>query len=165
MRSRCEQPLVLALLPVDPSEIDATYRLLIRGEPGVDGGAELGLAAQACGEGELVELDREALTKPAKRAQLVELGETVETIAGSRALRRDEPVLLEVPEHPCRPARLGRGVSDRQLLHAANLTTCVARLRSLRRRTSPRARTGPSAARCPRSPGWRPRGSSCPRVR
>ena len=48
----------------------------------LDRGPEIGLAAQPGGEGELVELDGEALAQVAERAELVQLAEAVEPVAG-----------------------------------------------------------------------------------
>ncbi len=51
-----EQPLVLALLPVDPGA-----RVVAGGEPGVDFAPQVGLATEAGGEGDLVDPDAVAL--------------------------------------------------------------------------------------------------------
>src|SRR5439155_22181013 len=94
-----QEPLVLALLPVDPGA-------------GVGGGCEpavhrlsqLRLTAQARDERELVELDAKPPPQLTERAQLVQIAEAVDAIAGGSAPRYDEPLPLEVAQHARRPA-------------------------------------------------------------
>src|SRR5262249_52129346 len=115
-----EEPLVLALLPVDPGA-----GVVAGGEPAVDGTPQPGLAPQARGERELVEPDPVGAAKLTEGVQPVQLGEPVDAVAGRRAPRDDQAVLLEVAQHPRRPPRAcGRG-SDGQLLHDPNLITNV----------------------------------------
>src|SRR4051794_16730772 len=112
-----EEPLVLSLLPLDPG---AT---VVGGcEPVVDGGAQLGLAAEPGGEGHLVEVDAEPRAELLQRAQLVQLGQGVDAVPRRRAVRHDEAEVLEIAEHARRPAGLGGGRSDGQRVHAATLS-------------------------------------------
>src|SRR5581483_3832534 len=115
--------LVLSLLPLDPGEVVG------RREPGFDPAAELRLPPQARREGELGELDAEAPTQLPQRAELVQLAQAVEPVARRAAPRQDEPGLLEVAEHPRRPAGLGSGAGHGEAVHDANPITAVLRLR------------------------------------
>src|SRR5436309_8996646 len=99
-----EQRLVLALLPFECCEVDA-------GEPALDGGAKRRLAPEPGREGHVRELEPEALPQVAERAELVQLAEAVEPVAGGRAVGDDERGGLEVPQHARRPAGLPRRLS------------------------------------------------------
>ena len=66
--------------------------------------AQLGLAAQARGERELVEPDAVDAAKLAERCGAGSARQSVDPVARGRAAGDDEPVLLEVPQHPRRPA-------------------------------------------------------------
>ena len=103
---------MLALLPLDPASASSAAA----SQPST-ARAQLGLAAQPRGEGDVVELDAEAAPELAQRAQLVQLAQAVDAVAGGRARRDDEPGLLEVAEHPRRPAGVLRGVADVERIH------------------------------------------------
>src|SRR5882757_3011914 len=115
-RSCGKEPLMLALLPVDPGTAVVAGR-----EPAVDRPAELGLARQARGERELVETDSVDISKLSKATEPVQLRKTVDPVPGGSPPGDDEPVLLQIPEHPRRPAAPLRGLSNSQCLHAPNL--------------------------------------------
>src|SRR3954468_20809873 len=118
-RSRGEEPLVLALLPFDPGA-----RVVGGGEPAVDRALRLRLAPRPAGERDICEVDCERRAQVAQRPQAVQLREPVRAVAAARALRDDQAVLLEVAQHPGRPARLAGGGADGEwLVHVANLTT------------------------------------------
>src|SRR6476646_5072343 len=87
-----EKSFVLALLPFHPG------RVFDVGEPTVDRGAELGLPSQTRGEGEIADPEAEAAPQLCERAELVQLAQAVEPVAGGRARREDEPGLLERAE-------------------------------------------------------------------
>src|SRR5206468_5430298 len=106
-----EQPLVLALLPVERVHA-ATV------QPGLELGAELGLAPEPRGERDLAEVDAEAPPQLTQRAQLVQLAETVRPVTGACAFGNDQPCRLEVAKHPRRPAGSSRGISN---AHGATL--------------------------------------------
>src|SRR5205823_6572377 len=95
------------------------------GEPAVDRRAERRLAAQPRGECHVGELDAEAAEQLAERAELVQLAKPVESVPGRRSLRIDELDTLDVAEHARRPARAGRRLSNRQLVHGRNLNTSM----------------------------------------
>src|SRR5262245_44770734 len=116
-----EQPLVLALLPLDP-------RLALRlgaGEPRLDGGAKRAVASQAERERELAELDAVLAPEAGKRVQLVQLEDAVQAVAPARPHGDDEAGALEIAEHPGRPARAGRRFADGEPVHGRNLNTGV----------------------------------------
>src|ERR1700750_998705 len=117
-----QQPLVLALLPLDPGGV------VHPGQPAVDGRTELGLAAQTDGEGEVA--DAEAETRPdlGEGAKLVQLAQAVPAVAAGAARGDDEAGLLEIAEHARRPARAGGGVADVERVHRQNPNTVVSRL-------------------------------------
>src|SRR5262245_52847362 len=116
VESSCgEQPLVLALLPVE--RVDAAPV-----QPRRDGGSQVGLAPQACCERDVVDADREALPELPQGAELVQLPQPVGAIARAGPVRDDEAGVLEVAEHPRRPARVScRGAYT----HRHNLTIVV----------------------------------------
>src|SRR5579884_2916917 len=118
-----QQPLVLALLPLDPTALLLDVR-----EPAVDRRAELGLAAQSRREGDVADPQPEAAAQLGEGAELVELAQPVEAVAGRGARRDDEARLLEVAEHACRPAGAPRGVPHVERVHRRNLNTDVSRL-------------------------------------
>src|SRR3954447_17112036 len=101
-RSGDKQPLVLALLPLDPGAC------VIAGcEPGIDGLSKVGLSAQPTCKRELGELEPEASPQVAKRPQPVQLGQPVEPVTRHGAPGNDEPLTLEIPQHARRPAAFG----------------------------------------------------------
>src|SRR5581483_371545 len=114
-----QQPLVLALLPLDPREVVGPR------EPAVDGPAELGLAPETGGEDDVRDGEVEPAAELGEPAQLVQLAQPVEAVAGRGAPRDDEPEPLEVAEHPRRPAAAPPCLGDRELVHGRNLTTIV----------------------------------------
>src|SRR5918998_327099 len=116
MGSGGQQPLVLALLPVERLDADAV-------EPRVHCSAKRGLAPEPSGERELAEIDGEAPAQHLQRLQLVQLAKSVRAVAAARAGRDDQARAFEVAEHPRRPAGPARGFSDRQPIHGSNLTT------------------------------------------
>src|SRR6185503_12823433 len=85
-----QQPLVLALLPLDPGEVVGA------GEPAVDGLAELGLAPEPRGEDEVGDLEPMRLPQLGERPELVQLAEAVLPVAGRGAAGRDEAEAVEV---------------------------------------------------------------------
>jgi hypothetical protein len=95
-----QKAFVLSLLPLDPGGAG-----LLRlgdgrpGEPGLDRGSKRSIATETECELELGELDAVLSTELGKCIQLVELTNAVAAIAGVAALRDDEPLLLEVPQH------------------------------------------------------------------
>src|ERR1044072_1307372 len=89
-RSGGQEPLVLALLPLDPGACVLAGR-----EPAVDRGPELRVAPQAPREGQLCELDAEARAQVAQRAQPVQLREAVRAVPARGAPGDDEALLLE----------------------------------------------------------------------
>src|SRR5581483_2320110 len=106
-------------LPLDPGD-----GVVARCEPAVDRAPQLRFASEAPCEGQVLEVEPEAAAQVAQGPQPVQLGEAVDPVAGARPRRNDEPVLLEIPEHPRRPAGLGGGGADGQGPgHAADLTT------------------------------------------
>ena len=96
------------------------------GEPAVDRGAELGLAAQPGGERDVVDAEAEAAPQLGERAELVELAQAVLAVAGRGARGDDKAGVLEVAEHPGRPAR-ARAASPTVARPPRNLTTSVSR--------------------------------------
>ena len=94
-----EQPFVLALFPLDPGASSP-------GEPAVDRGPELGLAAEPRGERDVADPEAEARAQLGERAKLVQLAQAVEPVAGGAAPRDDE---AGAPGSGAsgRPARLG----------------------------------------------------------
>src|SRR5207244_11562218 len=82
------------------------------GEPAVDGRAELGLPAQSRGEGDVADPEAEAAPQLGERAELVQLAQAVEPVAGGRARRDYEPGLLEIAEHAGGPAGASGGMTD-----------------------------------------------------
>src|SRR5207245_2497118 len=100
-------------------------RVLDVGEPAVDRGAKLGLAAQPRREGDVADPDAEPAPQLGERAELVQLAQAVETVAGRRPRRDDEPRLLEIAEHPGGPAGAGRGVTDLERIHRLDLNRAV----------------------------------------
>ena len=98
-----------------------------------------------------------------ERAELVQLAQAVEPVARGRARRDDEPGLLEIAEHPGRPAGAGGGVRDVERIHRRDLNKAVSsprpgaarRAGRARPRRRPRRAGGsgcPPAARSPRAP-------------
>src|SRR3954451_17127458 len=114
-----QQPLVLALLPFDPRQV------VCAGEPAVDRRAKLRLPPESRGERDVGDLDAEPAAQLPQRAELVQLPQAVEAVAGVRAPRNDETRVLEVTEHPGRPTSAVRGAGDGQVVHNANLITVV----------------------------------------
>src|SRR2546429_535409 len=90
-----QEPLVFALLPVERRDIGP-------GKPGVDGRAQVGLAPQARGEGQVAQLDAKAAAKLLERPQLVQLEQAVFPVAGRRPARNHEARALEIAQHPWR---------------------------------------------------------------
>src|SRR5205807_3480545 len=101
-----------------------------RGEPRVHRIAEPRLAAEARGKRDLAQLDPEAVSELAQRAELVQLAGTVQSVSGRPAARNDEPAGLEVAEHPRRPAGHPRSLGDGVFVHERNLTTSLSMSRS-----------------------------------
>src|SRR5262245_40978843 len=109
-----EQPLVLALLPVDPGGGSLLgLRDARPGEPRLDRRSERRLAPQPQRELELSELDAEARPELGERVELVQLTDAVPAVARRAPRRDDEPLLLEVPKHARRPTRAAAGLPDR----------------------------------------------------
>ena len=79
--------LLLEAQPVADGDVFGALRLGL--EPGVDGGPQLGVGAQALGEADLAQADVEVLQQLAQRAQALELGGAVEAVArvGARGSR------------------------------------------------------------------------------
>src|SRR5579862_7090194 len=120
---RGQEPLVLALFPVDPRAGVGCGR-----EPAVDGAPELRLPPQSGGERKLVDPEPKDSPELCERTQLVELAEPVGAVARRRPRGNDEPVPLEVAQHARRPAAPIRRLADRECRHPApNLNTSVAR--------------------------------------
>src|SRR5205823_7644365 len=67
--SRCQKPLVLALLPFNPGQIVGAC------EPRVDRPTQLGLAAEPRRERHVRDLEAEAAAEPPERAELVQLAQ------------------------------------------------------------------------------------------
>src|SRR5947208_1167628 len=120
-----EQTFVLALLPVE--RFDLRPR-----EPGVDGGAEARVAAEASGERDVRQFYREAAPKLLKRAQLVQLEHSIQAVAARGAAGDDEAGAFEIAEHPRRPARSGGRIADGYGFHARDLNTSVSRIAGAR---------------------------------
>ena len=76
------------------------------------------VAAQALGEADVAEADVEPRHELAQRPQALQLGGSVQPVAGVRALGLDEPGTLDVAQHPRRPVRRLRSLLDRQGVHA-----------------------------------------------
>ncbi len=114
---------MLSLLPVDP--ILCTD--IRPGQPAFDSGVQRRLAAQSRGEGDVGELDPELTAQPAERAKLIQLTQSVETVARQGSLGDDETSLLEVTKHASRPSGRSRRRSDSQAVHADNLNTKMLR--------------------------------------
>src|SRR5204863_7767957 len=93
-----EEPLVLALLPVE--RIDAAAV-----EPRVERGAEIWLPSQARSEDDVSDLERKPSPQLPQRPELVQLAQVVRAVAGPRPGGDDEPGRLQIAEHPRRPAR------------------------------------------------------------
>ena len=128
IRSGCggpgrEQALVLALLPSDPGRGRAVGCGDVRArEPGLDGAAKVGAAAQSDCEGELVELDAEARAeRPRARGAGSARGCRTAGSPPACGLERRAPRLLG---SGARPAR-ARARSDGERLHGPNPTTAV----------------------------------------
>src|SRR5436190_4086447 len=126
-----QQPLVLTLLPLHPGEL-----VLDVGEPALDRGAELGLPAQPRGEGDVTDPEAEAAPQLGERAELVQLAQAVEPVAGGRARRHDEPGLLEIAEHAGGPAGASGRMGDVKRIHAPTLTKLCQGLRARTREVS-----------------------------
>src|SRR5437763_6067782 len=110
-----EQALVLALLPVEGGQFRAV-------QPGLERRAQIRLAAQPCGEGDVGKLDVVALPQVRERPKLVQVQQVVDPIAAGAAPRHDETRLFEVSEHPRRPARPSRRLAYVHALHGLTLT-------------------------------------------
>src|SRR5471032_2793620 len=109
---------MLSLLPFDPAA-----RVVTDCEPGVDRLPQVRLASQAACEREFGEFDAEAPAQVAERPETVQLGPAVEPVAGFGTSRHDELVLLEVTQHPRRPAAFGCcGADGEKLLHGLTLS-------------------------------------------
>ena len=78
------------------------------------------------GERDVGELDAEAGAQLAQRAELVQLADAVHAVAARPPRGNDESCVLEIAEHPGRPARLPCRRADGQL-HRRNLTTFTSR--------------------------------------
>src|SRR6059058_1094904 len=111
-----EQTLVLSLFPVECRDFCA-------GEPGIDGGAEVGLAAQPRGERDVCQLHLELPPESRERAELVQLQQPVGSVAGLRPPWDDEPGAFEITQHARRPARVCSRLADLDALHLADLNT------------------------------------------
>src|SRR6266536_4711337 len=77
---RGEQPLVLALLPVQRRELGP-------GEPALDGASQLRLAAEPRRERDVRQLDIEPAPQLAERAQLIELEQPIAAVAAGGSAR------------------------------------------------------------------------------
>ena len=86
-------------------------------EPGLRGGAQAVVAAQAQREGEVGEPDVVLGEQLAQGAQALQLGRAVEAVAGLRARGLNEPDALDVAQHARRPARGLRSLVDREGVH------------------------------------------------
>src|SRR4051812_9832737 len=129
-----QQPLVLALLPLHPAA--GCELVLDIGEPAVDRGAELGLPAQPRGKGDVADPEAEAAPQVGERAELVLLAQAVEPVARGRARGDDEPGLLEIAEHPGRPAGTCGRMGDVDRIHIPTLTKLCQSLRARTREVS-----------------------------
>src|SRR5579862_236551 len=109
---RGQEPLVLALFPVDPSTGVARG-----GATALDSAPELGFPSEAGGERQLVDAEPEAPPQLRERAQLVQLAEAVGSVARRRSPWHEKTLALEVAQHPRRPAALPRCLADRQRRH------------------------------------------------
>src|SRR5207244_7039177 len=116
-----QEPLMLALLPIEGGQLGAC-------QPGLHCGPQLRLALEPSCESDVRELHVVAAAELAQGAELVELEEPVQAIAGSAPAGDNEPRAFEVAEHPRRPTRLGRRLADRHSCHGPNLNTSVLRL-------------------------------------
>ena len=113
-----QEPFMLALLPVERVDAAAV-------EPGVERGPQ----RRARGEGASANATSPMSTRKRRRScrsarSWLSSRRPYAAVAGTRALRDDEPGGLEVPQHPRRPARPLRCLSD---AHRQNLTTTVSR--------------------------------------
>src|SRR5262245_2153780 len=116
-----QQPLVLALLPLDPREVVGA------GEPAVDGPAELRLAPEPRREDEVGDLEAEPRAEVGERPELVQLAEPVLPVSLRGPGRDDEAEALQVAEHARRPARARRRLGDLQPVHEPKINTLVSR--------------------------------------
>ena len=90
---------MLALLPFDPVGLARPFGRDGRaGQPALHGGTELGLAAEADDEGDVVELHLVPPPQLSQAAQELELLRPVAPVARRTPLRNDEPGGLEVPD-------------------------------------------------------------------
>src|SRR5689334_21225736 len=116
---------LLEAQPVAGGDVFGALRLGL--EPRVDGGAQVGVDAQALGEAPLAQPDVGLLQQLAQPAQWLEPGRPVEPVAALRARRVEQADALDVAQHARRPARrLGRLV-DGDGVHGPYLTTVVTR--------------------------------------
>src|SRR6266480_1322024 len=116
-----QEPLVLALLPVEGGQ-------LVTCQPGLYCRSQLRLALEPSCESDVGELHVVAPAELPQGAELIELEEPVQAIAGPIPPGEDEPCALEVAEHPRRPARLGGGFPHGDSVHPRNLNTSLSML-------------------------------------
>src|ERR1041385_1102681 len=135
-----QKPLMLALLPFDPG------RVLDVGEPTVDRRAQLGLSPQPRGKGDVADTEIEAAPQLGERAELVQLAQPVEPVAGGCPRRDDEPGLLEIADHAGGPAGVPGRVSNVERIHRQTLTHLCQGLPQLIRPASVAMRKAPSTA-------------------
>ena len=115
---RGEQALVLLLLeaqPVGRRHVGGALRLGV--QPGVGRLAQLALAAQPQGEREIGQPDVVLVQQLAQGAQALQLGGSVQAVAGGRARGLHEPDALHVAQHARAPARGLSRLVDRQRVH------------------------------------------------
>ena len=105
-----EQPLVLALLPVEGGE-------LCPGEPCLNSRLQSRLVLEPDHERELVDADAEPAAKIGEGPELIELEQPLLAVAARTPGRNDDAGALQVAEHPRRPAGSCGGLADGQRLH------------------------------------------------
>src|SRR5882724_4242914 len=110
-----QEPLVLALFPVEGGQLGTC-------QPGLHCAPQLRLALEPSCESDIGELHVVVPAKLPQGAELVELEEPVQAIAGPAPAWDNEPRAFEVAKHPRRPPRLGGGLADGHSCHAQTLT-------------------------------------------
>ena len=151
-------------------------------QPALHRVAQVSFARHPAREGDVRQRDVEPRQQLLERAQALQLTGAVEPVAGGGARRRHQPGLLDIAEHPRRPAGRRRGFVDRQGLHArepyhervkvssgwappASLSPAERRLEPLDRHDRGRVTAGqhghvesrPGRRAAPARPGARPR--------
>ena len=115
---RGEQSFVLLLLEAQPVRGGHLVGALGLGfQPGLGRAPQTGLLAQAPRERDVGEADVVLGEQLAQRAQALQLGGTVEAVAGRGAGGLDEPHTLYVAQHARRPTGRLRRLVDRERIH------------------------------------------------